>query len=189
MSDEEKVEKIVAAAYVCFTKHGLRRTTMADIASEAGMSRPAVYQYVANKQEAFQLMADWLLSETLKDFQAALDGEGSPTERLSAALTIKLDLTLRVWRESPHAEELLGSTATLPADLLKKYDEALLDSLTAAVTSDFPDADAREFAELLLALVHGLEAESTDPKIPIRRLHQGVTLLVSGLNSQSKESQ
>ena len=34
MSDEERVGAILDAAYVCFTRHGVRRTTMDDIARE-----------------------------------------------------------------------------------------------------------------------------------------------------------
>ncbi len=55
----ERVERILDAAYVCFTRHGVRRTTIDDIARQSGMSRGAVYQCVRNKQEAFRLLASW----------------------------------------------------------------------------------------------------------------------------------
>ena len=37
--------QIIQAAWSCFEQYGFRKTSMADIAKGAGMSRPAVYQY------------------------------------------------------------------------------------------------------------------------------------------------
>ncbi|WP_225447482.1 TetR/AcrR family transcriptional regulator [Streptacidiphilus sp. PB12-B1b] len=181
MLEDERVEAILDAAYDCFRIHGVRRTTMEDIARRVGLSRPVVYQYVRNKEDAFHRLAARLLQETLERFRAALAGAGSPTERLVAALGAKVDLTLRVWRESPHAQELLGEGVQLTSDLLEDFHAALRRELVAAVEADLPDADAPEFAELLLALAHGLEVHGADPDVPLRRLRQGVTLLVAGL--------
>jgi TetR/AcrR family transcriptional regulator len=49
----DRMRAILDAAYRCFARHGARRTTMDDIAAEAGLSRPAVYQYVRNKDDVF----------------------------------------------------------------------------------------------------------------------------------------
>src|SRR5690242_18601811 len=107
MSDDERVESILNAAYVCFTRHGVRRTTMDDIAREAGMSRAAVYQYVHNKEDAFRRLAGRLLDEALAGARRATESHEDLADRLTAALRTKLDLTVRVWRDSPaHAAEL-----------------------------------------------------------------------------------
>ena len=100
-------------------------------------------------------------------------------------LLTKLDLTVRVWRESPaHASELLGDNARLSADLIATYHSAMRDLLTGTVGEAIPAADAAEFAELLLAFTRGLEADLSDPDAPARRLRHGVTLLVAGLSPQ-----
>ncbi len=181
MSDDGKLDLILGAAYECFCIHGVRRTTMEDIARRAGMSRPVVYRHVRNKEDAFHRLADQLLRETLDQIRAALAEPGPPTERLTAALSLKIGLTLRIWRESPHAEELLGESAQLTADLLVGFQAELRAQLTAMIGADLPTADAPEFAELLLAMAHGLEVHSADPDIPLRLMRQGVTLLVAGM--------
>ncbi|MHB8696287.1 MAG: TetR/AcrR family transcriptional regulator [Solirubrobacteraceae bacterium] len=56
-------ERIHEAALACFGRHGIRRTTMDDIAREAGLSRPAIYYYFENK--------DSLIVETVLRQQAA----------------------------------------------------------------------------------------------------------------------
>lgn len=38
-------ERIVRASYLCFERHGIERTSIEDIAREAGVTRPTVYRY------------------------------------------------------------------------------------------------------------------------------------------------
>jgi AcrR family transcriptional regulator len=44
-------ERILAGAERCITRYGLRKTTMEDIASEVGMSRPGVYRYFSDRDD------------------------------------------------------------------------------------------------------------------------------------------
>ncbi len=57
---DDRLDQILDAAYASFTRHGVKRTTMDDIASAAGMSRPSVYQYVRGKDDAFRRLAQRL---------------------------------------------------------------------------------------------------------------------------------
>jgi AcrR family transcriptional regulator len=177
----ERIERVLDAAYASFARHGVKRTTMDDIAREAGMSRGAVYQYVRNKDDAYRQVAGRLFGQSLTLAEAGIGMDGDLAERLIAALTAKLDLTLRIRRDSPHAAELLGAGARLTSDLEAEYTTALCDLLAEAITAQRPDVDATELAELLLALTRGLEADLSDPSVPVRRLRRGVTLLVAGL--------
>jgi TetR/AcrR family transcriptional regulator len=189
LDDDERVDAILDAAYVCFTRHGVRRTTMDDLARQAGMSRPAVYQYVRNKEDAFQRLVRRLLEETLAASRTAMQSERGLARRLAAALEAKLALVMRVWRDSPaHAAELLSIDARTSADLLADYDEAMHQLLADALLKAHPGADAKAVAEILLALTRGLEADLTTPGEPVRRLRQGVALIVAGLDTVKESS-
>ena len=48
---DEREARILDAAFAKFSAYGFARTSMGDIAESAGMSRPALYQYFANKEE------------------------------------------------------------------------------------------------------------------------------------------
>jgi AcrR family transcriptional regulator len=50
-STDDARERILAAAERCIARHGIRKTTMDDIASEAGLSRPSVYRYFADRND------------------------------------------------------------------------------------------------------------------------------------------
>jgi AcrR family transcriptional regulator len=55
---EARRAAIQKAAIEEFASHGLRRTSMADIARAAGISRPALYQYFRDKDEVIA-SGDW----------------------------------------------------------------------------------------------------------------------------------
>lgn len=44
-------ERILAAAQRCIDRHGIRKTTMDDIAYEVGLTRPNVYRYFADRDD------------------------------------------------------------------------------------------------------------------------------------------
>lgn len=46
-------DRVLAAAERCIERHGIRKTTMEDIALEAGMSRPGVYRYFDDREDLF----------------------------------------------------------------------------------------------------------------------------------------
>ena len=193
MADDARLEQILGAAYLCFTRHGVRRTTMDDIARQAGMSRPGVYQYVRSKEDAFRRLAERLLDSSLTAARARAAAPGTLSDRLTSVLLAKLDMTMTLRRDSPaHAAELLGADTRLTAEPVDAYNADMTRLLADTVAAARPDADAREFAAVLLALTRGLEADLSDPEAPARRLRHGVALLVNGLDhprTNPKESQ
>lgn len=189
MSADERVALILDAAYQCFTRHGVRRTTMDDIARRADMSRPAVYQHVRNKQDAFRRLVERMLGDALDASREALAQDGDLAGRLTGALRAKLTTVLRVWQDSPaHAAELLAVDARVSADLVAHYDETMRALLRDALERSGHGRRAADVAELLMALTRGLEADLTDPALPLDRLRQGVELMVAGLSGDAKDS-
>ncbi|NUU31960.1 TetR/AcrR family transcriptional regulator [Arthrobacter sp. C9C5] len=177
-------DEIIDAAYVCFTRHGARRTTMHDLAEEAGISRAALYQYFRNKEDVFRALVERLLAGALSASERAAEMEGLPEARLAGILSAKLGLVMQIWRDSPaHAAELLGVDTRLSSDVLGRYDEAMLGLLTRTVQDSYPAADAPEAAEILLAFTRGLEAGVSDPAALPERLRRGVEVFVAGLNN------
>jgi TetR/AcrR family transcriptional regulator len=179
---------ILDAAYRCFARHGVRRTTMEDIAAEAGMSRPAAYQYVRSKDDAFRLLAVRLFTAALDGARAASKEPGPLADRLERVLAIKLGLTQQIFQDSPHAAELLGENARISADIEATFKSDLAELVTDVISDAdrlgevaLGDDDPREIAALALAFTRGLEADLGDERRPRERLRRGVTLLIAGL--------
>ena len=177
-------DEIIDAAYVCFTRHGARRTTMLDLAEQAGISRPALYQYFRSKEEVFRALVERLLANALAASERAAKSEQQPTGRLAGILLAKLELVMRIWRDSPaHAAELLAVETRLAPEALGRYDDAMLALLARTIHDAYPDADARDAAEMLFAFTRGLEAGVADPDALPDRLRRGVAIFASGFKA------
>jgi AcrR family transcriptional regulator len=183
-----KVDQILDAAYACFLRTGFRKTTMDDIATAAGMSRPAVYQYVRNKQDAYRRLATRIFDGAMAQAREAAAAGGTLAQRLDRILAVRLVVAQRLLRDSPYAAELVGEGSRVAADLGQGFLSDLSDLLTSTIVDAADQADlvlspenAREIAELALALTRGLEGDLADPARPRERLRNGVALLVAGL--------
>ncbi len=66
--------QILDAAEACFTRAGFHRTTMQDIAAEAGMSPGNLYRYFVSKDAVMEGLADRDRADVAADFNA-LEGE------------------------------------------------------------------------------------------------------------------
>lgn len=53
-SDAEARQRLIKAALTCAESKGLKRTTLADIAQEAGVTRPTVYNHFADRHAVFR---------------------------------------------------------------------------------------------------------------------------------------
>jgi len=185
---DEPIDRILDAAYACFTRHGIRRTTMDDIAAAAGMSRPAVYQYVKNKNDVFLRLASRLFGAALAQAEQAAQAEQRLAARLQQVLGAKLELTLRLVRESPHAAELLDESTRLSGPAVEEFTDQIRQLLAGAIAAaadtgeiTLADAKSTEVAEIIMALTHGLEFDLTDPEGLRRKLTLGIDLVVAGL--------
>src|ERR1700741_1342518 len=70
-------ERILAAAERCIVRYGFRKTTMDDIASELGLTRPNVYRYFADRD-------DLLIELNTRQARALLDRPPKPSTRKSS---------------------------------------------------------------------------------------------------------
>jgi AcrR family transcriptional regulator len=75
-STDDARERIVAAAERCIDRHGIRKTTMDDVASEVGLSRPSVYRYFADRD-------DLLVELITRHARALIDRTHKSTSRQS----------------------------------------------------------------------------------------------------------
>jgi AcrR family transcriptional regulator len=83
---EERREQIIKAATKLFSEQGYYRTTIQDIAREAGISVGLIYQYFKDKDDVLFLTLKLVLETYEKVIPAAIEGAEHPLERLCLAL-------------------------------------------------------------------------------------------------------
>jgi AcrR family transcriptional regulator len=183
-------ERILAAAFTRFAHYGFRRTSMEDIAAEAGVSRAALYLQFRNKEEIFRSLSRQLHDEALANAETALDGDGPLAERLRAAVEAKTVRFVEIAYGSPHGSELLDERARLCGDLPAEFERRFEAMLTrvfrrAAQNGEINLAaaslSAPEAAELLTRAVAGLKGPGITAAIYRRRLASMVRLFAAGL--------
>lgn len=164
-----KREAILVAALELFGRYGFRRTSIDDIARQAGVAKGTVYLYVENKEALFRTLARTTLDGVLANARAAAEARGGPiAERLTAVLDAKFGFFHELLHRSPHASELLTSSSRLCADIFADGDAAYLALVTKAVgdagrrgelAPRRHDMSAEDVARLLLAGAHGIDAD------------------------------
>lgn len=161
----------LSAAFTCFARNGLRRTSMEDIARELGRSRPVVYRYFTDKNDAFRAVAGQILMRALEVAREHADADGSLADRVYGVLAAKLELAIRVNRESPHhAREILAEDSGVIAEQVAAYIASLRKLVVGILVKHTGRARAREIAEILIALTRGLEQDLSSPKSSRARL-------------------
>ena len=93
-------ERVVEAAWGLFLKYGFSRVTIGDIAKEAGMSRPTLYQCFANKEEVFLALIGAFNTKCFERIEGVLDEGGD-----FAVMAVKI---FEIWTFEPYAM-LMGS--------------------------------------------------------------------------------
>ena len=108
---------IFDAAFTVFTRYGFQRCTIDDIAREAGMSRPALYQYFKNKRAIYRGLVGQLVGQMVTGLEAGLKQPGPVAEVLALAYEAAVMAPLASVVETPHGPELVGMGGDLADDL------------------------------------------------------------------------
>jgi len=183
-------ERILPAAFARFARYGFRRTSMEDIAAEAGVSRAALYLQFRNKEAIFRSLSQQLHDEALARATAALAGTAPLAERLRAGLEAKSLRFVEIAYGSAHGAELLDESNRLCGALAAETARRFLAVLTrvfrqaaAAGEIDLASAGltAAGAAELFAGAVAGLKGAGVTVDAYRRRLASLATVFVAGL--------
>lgn len=92
---------LINAAYEVFTDKGYHNTSMDDIAAQAGVSKPIVYQYFPSKRDLYLGLLDNAVIEWVEGISEAIAKVENNKQRVSAAIQYyfdKVDDTDRTYR-------------------------------------------------------------------------------------------
>ncbi|HWU31981.1 MAG TPA: helix-turn-helix domain-containing protein [Marmoricola sp.] len=84
-------ERILEAAVRCVSRVGVERTSTALIAREAGVSRPTLYAYFANREEIVEQAAEQAIKAIMRRLQEHCRGFEAPADRAVEALMFAVE--------------------------------------------------------------------------------------------------
>lgn len=187
---DSKAESILDAAFEQFRAYGYRRTSMEDIAREAGVSRPALYLHFRNKEEIFVCCSERLHEAGLASAEEALKGAGTVEERVRNALDAKVCGFLSVMATSAHGAELVDENSRLCAELASRTEARMHKMLTRAFREAARNGEldlkraglgAEAAAELIRLSAYGLKHPAPDEDTFRRRLKALASVFFAGL--------
>ena len=158
---------LLAASRRVFSRHGFRRSSMAMVAEEAGVSRQAIYHHFPSKELLFSALVDSLQSRAQDEAHAAVDaaeGQALPTQLFRALSAYHLSLVGSV-AGSAFAEELMEESVRHCSDVVSAHAERFQKFLVSMVraASDageialIDNVTERQFVTMLLVAAKGVK--------------------------------
>lgn len=104
---DERQKSILNAAWTMFARYGFSKTTISDIANEAGVARQTVYNVFPGKEEILQAVVRIASEESLSAVEDAWGAAGSLEEKLAAFHTLGPISWFEAMRAAPDWAELM----------------------------------------------------------------------------------
>ncbi len=130
MTAKQRREQLVEVGRALFAERGFEATSVEEIAAQAGVSKPVVYEHFGGKEGLYAVVVDREMRRLLDMVNGALTG-GHPRELLEQAARTLLDYIEQhtdgfriLVRDSPVAQST-GSFASLLSDIAHQVEHIL----------------------------------------------------------------
>ena len=120
---DEREKKIVDAAIAVFSRYGVKRTTMNDIAGEAGIVRQTLYNVYANKDEVLRASIRLHADRSVAAIETACADTRSLDRQLDIVFEHLVIAPFEMIRATPHADEIIEGFNEAAKDELEKAEE------------------------------------------------------------------
>ena len=101
-------ENIINAAIQVFMRYGIRRTTMNDIASEAGLVRQTLYTAYSSKDEVLCAAIRYFADQSLSAIRKGWEGAENLGEKLDIYFEHAIIASFAIVRSSPDADDMIS---------------------------------------------------------------------------------
>ncbi len=153
--------QILDAAERCFARNGFHRTTMQDVAREAGMVPGNLYRYFPSKSAIIAGLVERDRAEIAADFATLSKAQNliSAFEELGRKHFIdqprtKAVIALHIWSEAALDPEIAAQVATVQAEVRHGIRDVLLRAREKAEIH--ADVDIEALTQLILTLSDGM---------------------------------
>ena len=129
---EDTREKILVAAIQRFSKFGYRRTSIDDVAEEAGLARATVYLYWRKKEDLFVAGLERFNSHSWNLAETAAANKGSAAERIRGMVLAQYGATSDIVHGTASGHELFEANLRLGRAVVEqclRHGEKLLTGL------------------------------------------------------------
>ena len=123
-------EAIIAAATDVFLRYGYSRTTMAELAAAAGLSRPTLYETFPGKDDLFAAVIYNLSEQTLERYRVMLRKPGTLGKKLHLFCGDWATHGLKLIERHPDAKDLFDLKFPAVRQMYEDFINFLVDALS-----------------------------------------------------------
>jgi AcrR family transcriptional regulator len=152
-----KREQVIAAASAVFLRYGRVKTTMNDIAAEAGISRPALYLIFPQKDEIFALVIDRLLDEKLAEWRKALPKMRSLDRKLHFCCEQWAGEGYDLTKAHPNARDMFDLSIPPVRAMYKRLENFLAELIRPTLVPSRLKTEPEELARILIFGMRGFK--------------------------------
>jgi AcrR family transcriptional regulator len=183
--DEFMVREILSTAKKLFAQHGLKKTTMEDIANSLGKGKSTLYYYFPGKTEIFEAVVQEELKNLLRLTRQAINLADTAKDKLKAYSRTRARLMEKFHNLSSVVYEDIFNHIGVVLRLKQKHDETQVDLIKEILrggvqSGEFKNLSERDielFSFTLVATFRGIELPLTASKF-VRSCENGPDLLV-----------
>lgn len=165
-----KIEAILIAATQQFSERGYARTSMAAIATAAGVSRPALYQFFDNREDVFRSVLQRMLGQANDAALGAFDGEGTLADKLDRFLQRRFGDLLELLAAMPYGAELIDTHLSIAPDIGQTADKELRTGVERFLEQHYDATEVAGAVDLLLLGPFGIKKDKPTMAVYRERL-------------------
>ncbi|MFK8033754.1 MAG: TetR/AcrR family transcriptional regulator [Hyphomicrobiales bacterium] len=163
----DKQINILTRAVEVFSRYGFKKTTMGDIADQAGISRQTLYASYKSKEEVMSAAMLFLTDKTILEIRAAWEAQDTLSEKIDTFYELLILAYYRAVQKMPDAEELLKGPESLGPETLKYADNRkteLLEELFVPYEAKFAarGMTSKDYADFFLKAAASFKFSSED---------------------------
>ncbi|MHC4931029.1 MAG: TetR/AcrR family transcriptional regulator [Planctomycetota bacterium] len=142
-----KPDAILRAAWKLIRHYGYTKTTIAEVAHEAGVGKGTVYLYFRSKEEIMLALVDWTNERINDELRRIAQSDLPPEERVRRCLMHRVLTIYDLVHRYPHGEDVISSMK--PA-IARRIDRHVRDQgeILAGILDQAPAGAAHLLAEL-----------------------------------------
>ena len=126
IGERSQRQRIVEAMVVCCAEKTYAATTIADIVSQASISRTTFYKRFSGKRECFDAALDWCIDEVWAGATASHSASDSPPEAVRRAAAAILELMAA---NPAMAQLLMGEAVSVEPAVIGRYRKIVIPAL------------------------------------------------------------
>ena len=183
--DELMVREILSTAKTLFAHHGLKKTTMEDIANAMGKGKSTLYYYFIGKIEIFEAVVDEELKNLLRITNQAINLASTAKDKLKAYSRTRARVMEKFHNLSSVVYEDIFNHIGVVLKLKQRHDEIQIDLIKEILNGGVRSGEFKKLAErdielfsfTLVAAFRGIELPLSASRF-VRNCENGPDLLV-----------